>query len=1236
MQERSDVQLFCSVQESNLRHAGRLRALRARLTDGDLSESAAAVRSFWEAMQPPSPDDARPGIEGFDVPPHAAKAFVELVGEHPTFGGDERPRAGLPVIGPMPDASDPLLHERRGELTDLVFLGALALGMSEGPDDRFGETVVDIGVGADAFSGLLREVLLGKPIPDLGDLHLPPSDLIDMIEDIRRRTCGLGLAHAVTEWGRAAASNRMEAWADGIASLSPASGCAGTQVTITGSGFGAAQPSGVEVWFARTGGGCTGATQVLSWSDTQIVVVAPANVGSGCVGFVRPPAAAQPMAEAAANLAGQMIECIGPAAMQAARRFETKGVLPILKCPPCLSGNVNYFGGGPPKIERFNANGGSEATIAPGDKLDLSWSVVNATSVDVVRVVVPNEANEHPGVTGSLNATTGVYSFPSVPGTFTWDREYELRAGNACTAPAAPVTRRVTVRMRSVPDLSVAGIEATQAIQFFAANIHMLNPNARRPDNDVSLLAGKPTAVRLFVDSGQIPSFEAGTVPGVRARLHGRDSSGNPLPGSPLAPLNASFSPNPNYTIAARRRALVPTVVADERMLPSNRSFLFLLPTSWTAFGRIDVTAQVLMPAGVPERSTSNNALTQTLVFNRGGLPLRLAVLRVSYNDPVTGATIPAPSPLQVLVETDRVQRVYPSSRSLLSVVPVPGTNPWFYPGNLAAPGISCGAGFNEVVAELMIRAFFTLGMEDRVWVALLDGTALAPGQTIPASGCGAPMSSLAAAYLSGAILAGILLGPIPALVLARLGVCAVGMAAALITTPPGGVPPGPVGTLEQEIGHAFARFHVSGAGAPPFFEANWPNYQAGAPFQSIGEFGLEIDEFRGFPPALRAYSPRTFPTWPVATVDFMSYAGPPDWVSPAIYERLMTGATAPGVQPPAPSPAPFHAADTGHDRSNEEEHAHRGEITDPEELGEVDPIDVALVRGSVLHEGARLFPVYVHRRAIRLRPVGADETPYRVELRDEREQVLAGNGVLPLAEQHAREVQPDFLFGIALPWEDRTARIVLLRGGEELAAITVPAEAPRLDRPRVERSDEGLVVTWEVEAPEEAAPQYMVRFALGEERQWQMVASDLADARLVIPPGTLGGGGEARIQVGASAGGRTVWEESDPFEAEPSTPEVVIVAPSDGATVPAGEEISFRGEAMTLEAGLLDDEALSWRSSMDRALGSGRHLRAVLSAGDHTIELVATSPLGPIADAAVRVVATEAPPAAEAPHGAD
>jgi hypothetical protein len=64
-----------------------------------------------------------------------------------------------------------------------------------------------------------------------------------------------------------------------VSSLSPTSGVPGTQVTLTGSGFGAVQGTG-SVWLANKL-----AASIVSWSDTQVVATVDSNVasGSGCV-----------------------------------------------------------------------------------------------------------------------------------------------------------------------------------------------------------------------------------------------------------------------------------------------------------------------------------------------------------------------------------------------------------------------------------------------------------------------------------------------------------------------------------------------------------------------------------------------------------------------------------------------------------------------------------------------------------------------------------------------------------------------------------------------------------------------------------------------------------------------------------------------------------------------------------------------------------------------------------------
>jgi hypothetical protein len=964
---------------------------------------------------------------------------------------------------------------------------------------------------------------------------------------------------------------------------------------------------------------------VISWSDTEIVAVAPPDVGAGCIGFVQPGDPSE-LVSAADSLAGEMERCIGMPATHAAQHFRTFGSRLIEACPPCLPMNVNYFQGGPPYIEYFSANGSDTAQIAPAAALTLSWSVRNANTIEIVEIPAPTgQPDELPSVAGPLNATSGAYVFPSVPGTFTWDRQYELRARNTCTPPNQPVTKRVTIRMRSRPDVSVGGIEATQATQFFGAAVHMPNASARKADNAVKLIANKPTIVRVFVDSGQSPTFDGGKVAGVRAQLHGRTPGGAALPGSPLAPLGPTFVPNPAHVIETQRRVpLTAQVIADERTLPPvPRSFLFRLPPSWIGAGAIDVDAEVLPPAGAQETGGANNRLTQRLVFNVGGLPIRIALLPVSYTDTPTGAVVPPPSLAQSFAELDYIQRVYPSNRSLLNVVPAPGaSNPWFFTGDLTAGGPGCGMGWNLVNAELASHAFFNFGFEDRVFVALLNRPP--SGNAGPASGCGMPMSSLGGTVVGASVLAGILVGsiiagPFGAIViaaaLARLGSSALGVASALVTG--AGSPAGTGGILAQEVGHGFGLMHVPGFGAAPPFESPWPDYLSigateTAGFQSIGEFGLDVDDSMGF--ALRAYSPQVFAGGVGMTDDFMSYAASTDWVSPFIYEKMMSGKIVP---PSGFGPSAAHPIDQASD--------------------EVEAIDVALVSGILREEGSELRPIFTHTRRFAL----SDREPdvFSLELRADDGTVLETRRVQRLDHEHehdaahahgdADEAELPLVFATAVAFHPRTAEIVILQKDRVLVSQSVPPNAPDVSAPRVTKSKNGWLVEWSAEHERADDVRYLVRYAVAErdgEPMWQFLAGDLDEPRLELPDGVIAGG-LARVQVGASVAGRTAWAESEPFDVPHSPPHIAILAPGAGSRLQAGRPAVLWGEALTADGAHIGDKYFVWLSNRDGELGRGRRLERTLSLGKHTVSLRVEAPDRPAALATAAVTVTQAKP---------
>jgi hypothetical protein len=448
---------------------------RVRLGFGD------DVAKYGQEMDP----------ESVDLFQNGAQAFIQVLSEHPTFQEERSLAAGAPIIG---DTDDPFLSELGRDVSELLVAGAVAIGFLGVQDPRYLGALTHVAFNADAVSTLLRTVLSHKPIPRFDDLfHIP-----DKLQNLYQHTCVLGVQHALNEFGRAAASNKATSRSTGITLLQPNYGCAGDQVTIQGSGFGQQQPNDVEVWFPTRDGRCTKAQVVTQWSDTQIIVVVPANVGNGCVGFVGLPSNPTPLIGAASSLAGEMEQCFGRAAFAAAQKIRRVGNIGlVVSCPPCLPNGANYFRGGPPEIEVFSINGSTDLTVQPNVVLNLTWRVRNAATVRIRRT---STVGPYFDVTNPPSQTINVGKFT---GDSPVNATYELTATNGC----GTITRTITVRLRSDPVLSIMGIEVVQAIQ--------------RPDNSVRLVANKRTIVRVYVDSGITSGFNNGSGPNQQANVTG-------------------------------------------------------------------------------------------------------------------------------------------------------------------------------------------------------------------------------------------------------------------------------------------------------------------------------------------------------------------------------------------------------------------------------------------------------------------------------------------------------------------------------------------------------------------------------------------------------------------------------------------------------------------------------------------------------------------------------------------
>ena len=174
----------------------------------------------------------------------------------------------------------------------------------------------------------------------------------------------------------------------------------------------------------------------------------------------------------------------------------------------------------------------------------------------------------------------------------------------------------------------VAGVEVTQAIQYYRAGQHLSDPADRAPDNAVTLVANKPAWVRVYVRSG----FLGGSIAGVVGTLEVRRR----FFGFLYLPV-ATPPAQPPGTVTAKSR---PAYATERGTLSS--SLNFIIPAD-VMCGHLKLVVTVTTPGGVSD--TFELLLDATLRQT-----LRLRGIMVGYNGP--SSTAPGASNLTLAAPT--------------------------------------------------------------------------------------------------------------------------------------------------------------------------------------------------------------------------------------------------------------------------------------------------------------------------------------------------------------------------------------------------------------------------------------------------------------------------------------------------------------------------------------------------------------------------------------------------------
>ena len=272
----------------------------------------------------------------------------------------------------------------------------------------------------------------------------------------------------------------IKAWCDiscyTVTKIEPARACIGDEVIICGEGFG---PYPGAVVFRQKGSIHPGPIATPNeWCNDQVRVTVPQGAGCGLT----------------LQLPAETIKVCG--------RF--------LEYRPygCMKAE---FEGTSAEILSFSVEGRQEGDcLLPGEPLRICWKTCAADNVSVE--IMNTETNS---VIGSLNPAEdrGCWTFAETDFNQTTPVRIVVTARGKCQP--AQVTRQMNLTFQRPADLTIDGLEITQAIQYYRADQHLTDAANRGPDNSLQLVANKRAWVRAYLRSGQDPAFDNGLLTNV-------------------------------------------------------------------------------------------------------------------------------------------------------------------------------------------------------------------------------------------------------------------------------------------------------------------------------------------------------------------------------------------------------------------------------------------------------------------------------------------------------------------------------------------------------------------------------------------------------------------------------------------------------------------------------------------------------------------------------------------------
>ena len=250
------------------------------------------------------------------------------------------------------------------------------------------------------------------------------------------------------------------------------------------------------------------------------------------------------------------------------------------------------------------------------------------------------------------------------------------------------------------------------------------------------------------------------------------------------------------------------------------------------------------------------------------------------------------------------------------------------------------------------------------------------------------------------------------------------------------------------------------------------------------------------------------------------------------------------------------------------------------------------------------------------------DQTsPYSLVFRDDKG---GETGAIPFEVTTEGAHDPVPVTGIVLVADipDGSASVEIDKNGVPLFTQHFSASPPTVSEVNaVPNGADALDVSWQGSDPDGDQLAYSVYFQQHPNSPRSLIANGLTEKSYRFDTAFAPGTTDGVITVEVSDGYNTGEGSTSPVTVADKPPVPLISFPGQGMTFVAGQPISLVGSAYDYTSmGPLTDDALSWSSDIDGALGDGSVPSVTLSPGTHALTLSATSKQGLSAQATVKV----------------